>query len=132
MGGGFESKTFDSPPFIKTREIIGVRTAVVKGKTYKLPKGLSLKKAKEVLMFELPVEGKTSIFNPVTRIGSINWDHGPVCHESLGLRLKSCYASNGNLVWGENFGESLNKVVEGLKILRARASTLRRTRLRRF
>ena len=97
---------------------MAARFVEVHGKRYPL-KGMSVKAAKEVLKFELPlgVGDTQKVFIDVTRIEAINWVHNPVYGEVQGLRVRSVFNGVGNLVWGENYGPPLNEVIDEVRML---------------
>jgi hypothetical protein len=97
---------------------LAARFVEVHGKRYPLH-GVSVKAAKEVLKFELPlgVGDTQKVFIDVTRIEAINWVHNPVYGEVQGLRVRSVFNGVGNLVWGENYGQPLNEVIDEVRML---------------
>ena len=96
---------------------VNAANVTVNGKTFRLPRGMTAKKAKEVLKFELPLDGGFSVWVDVTRIESLNWVHKEVYGQVLGgLRCRSRYQNDGQLTWGENFGPFINKMVDQLRV----------------
>ena len=97
---------------------MAARFVEVHGKRYPLH-GVSVKAAKEVLKFELPlgVGDTQKVFIDVTRIEAINWVHNTVYGEVQGLRVRSVFNGVGNLVWGENYGPPLNEVIDEVRML---------------
>ena len=73
-------------------------TFFVNGVNYTLPAGVTEKVALEVVNLELPQGlGDQSIYVPVTRIEALNWKHREVFSEFSKLRVRSSYATNGDL-----------------------------------
>ena len=64
----------------------------------------------------LPAIGQTeAVWVSVTRIEAVNWKHSPVYSQFADLRVRSAFADNGDLVWTESFGPSLNPIVDKIK-----------------
>ena len=92
------------------------RVVTVNGVKYALPKGTARKIALEKLMTMLPASGQTeAAWVSDTRIEAASWKQTLVYSQCIDLRVRSAFVVNGDLVWTETCGPSVNATVDKIK-----------------